>query len=183
MLGWLRRLWTVPATAPEQARTRQKFLFKANDAILSFCRCEGEPAMSGGQLDCPWCGCGWMIACSKCSKSFIFAEVRETDVPLIELGRREVARRGLRGVTEQDIADWAEDMAADLAPFAAGDIVAYLDGSYFRLDATDIEFDGYYAAHKLARLPHAEALDDPPRLQALLGDRRYWLDRERPDRA
>ena len=73
-------------------------------------------------------------------------------------------------------------MAADLAPFAVGQIVVYLDGSYWPLDATDIAFDGYYASHRLARLPHAEALEEPERLRALLGDKGYWLDRERPDR-
>lgn len=41
-------------------------------------------------------------------KAFIFAEVRETDMPLIELGRREVAARGLADVSEQEIVEWAE---------------------------------------------------------------------------
>jgi hypothetical protein len=159
-----------------------KFLFKANDDVLSFCACENEPAMSSGQMDCPWCGCGWMIACGKCRKSFIFAEIRETGIPLVELGRREVAARGLEGITEEDIAGWAGEMAAELAPFAVGQIVVYLDGSYWPVDATDIAFAGYYAAHNLARLPHAEALEEPERLRAILGDRSYWLDRELPDR-
>jgi hypothetical protein len=33
--------------------TKHKFFFKANDDVLSHCRCEGAPAMSSGQLDCP----------------------------------------------------------------------------------------------------------------------------------
>ena len=162
--------------------TKQKFLFKANDDVLSFCSCENQPAMSSAQLDCPWCGCGWMIACSKCSKSFVFAEVRETDIPLVELGRREVAARGLQSVTEQDINEWAEGMTETLRPFKVGDIVVYLDGWYWGIDSTDLAFDGDYASHRLSRLPHAEALDDPARLRALLGEKRYWLDRERSDR-
>lgn len=163
-------------------RKKSKFLFKANDDVLSFCNCENEPAMSEGQLDCPWCGCGWMIACSKCSKSFVFAEVRETDIPLIELGRREVAARGLKTVTEQDIAEWAEGMEEMLDRFEVGDTVVYLDGHYWTVGSRDVEFEGFYASHKLDHLPHEEALDDPPRLRAILGDRQYWLDRERPDR-
>ena len=83
-----------------------KFLFKANDDVLSHCGCSGEPAMSTGQLDCPWCGCGWLIACSNCAKSFTYAVVRETHVPLVELGRREVRRRGIKSVTEEEIEDW-----------------------------------------------------------------------------
>jgi len=159
-----------------------KFLFKANDDVLSFCTCEGQPAMSTGQMDCPWCGCGWMISCSKCTKSFIFAEVRETDIPLIELGRREAAARGLTDVSEQEVAEWAEGMAEALADFEVGDIVVYLDGHYWHRDATDIEFDGYFASHRVSRLPHAEALADPPLLDRVLGDANYWLDRKLPDR-
>lgn len=158
-----------------------KFIFKANDDVLSFCTCEDAPAMSTGQLDCPWCGCGWMISCSRCTKSFIFAEVRETDIPLIELGRREAAARGLT-VSEQEVSEWADGMADAFADFEVGDILVYLDGHYWHRDSTDIAFDGDFASHRLARLPHAEALADPPLLDRVLGDTRYWLDRERPDR-
>ena len=163
-------------------RKVHKFFFKANDDVLSHCRCEDASAMSSGQLDCPWCGCGWMIACSQCTKSFTFAEVRETETPLIELGRREVEARGLKGISDEQIADWAEGLAETLAYFEVGDIVVYLDGSYWTVDSTDIAFDGLYASHDLARLPHAEALRDPAHLRRLLGNPRYWLDRERPDR-
>jgi len=159
-----------------------KFIFKANDRVLSFCDCVGEPAMSTGQLDCPWCGCGWLIACSKCSRSFTFAEVRETEIPLAELGRRETQARGVTAVTEEEIAEWADGMAEALDPFDVGDVVVYLDGSYWTVDSTSIEFTGYFAHHKFDRLPHAEALADATRLNAILGDRNYWIERERPDR-
>jgi len=159
-----------------------KFFFKANDHVLSHCRCEDAPAMSEGQLDCPWCGCGWLIACSQCRKSFTFAEVRETDIPLLELGRREAEARGLIDVTDEQVADWAEGMAETLDYFEVGDTVVYLDGLYWRIDETNIAFKGFYAAHDLERLPHAEALDDPDHLRRVLGDANYWFDRELPDR-
>lgn len=164
-------------------KKKQKFLFKANNDVLSFCSCDTAPALSEGQLDCPWCGCGWMIACSNCSKSFVFAEVRETDIPLTELARREASVRGMEDVTEAEITDWAKGMAEKLADFDVGDIVVYLDGVYWKATATNVQFDGLYAAHALARLPHAEALDNPPHLRAVLGDQAYWRDRELPDRA
>jgi hypothetical protein len=63
-----------------------------------------------------------------------------------------------------------------------GDIVVYLDGSYWTADSTEVAFDGLYASHNLERLPHAEALSDPAHLDRMLGNPRYWLDRERPDR-
>jgi hypothetical protein len=160
---------------------KHKFMFKANDDIVSFCACEDVPAMSSGQLDCPWCGCGWLFSCSRCTKSFVFAEVRLTDIPLLELGRQEAAVRGLT-VTEEEIAEWAESMATAFDDFEVGDVIVYLDGEYWHRDATDIAFEGLYARHRLDRLPHAEALSDPPLLERVLGDANHWFDRELPDR-
>jgi hypothetical protein len=161
-----------------------KFFFKANDHVLSHCTCDpaDAPATSTHQLDCPWCGCGWLISCGTCGKAFTFAEVRETDVPLVEFGRREVAARGLKDIPEAEIEDWAEGMAEMLDNFEIGDTIVYLDGSYWRIDERDIHFDGYYASHHLDRLPHAEALRDPALLDRFLGDTKYWFERELPDR-
>lgn len=163
-------------------KKKNKFFFKANDDVLSFCTCVGAPAMSSGQLDCPWCGCGWMISCSKCTKSFIFAEVRETEVSMVELGRREVEARGLTSVSNQEIAEWAAAMEETLSSFEVGDIVVYLDGSYWTVDAKDIAFEGYFANHKLDQLPHVQALSDPQYLRSVLGVQAYWRERELPDR-
>lgn len=159
-----------------------KFLFKANDDVISHCRCQDEPAMSTGQLDCPWCGCGWLISCSKCAKAFTYGVVRETDIPIIELGRREVRRRGLASVSEEEIEEWADAMEREFARFEIGQIVVYLDGHYWPLDAENVTFEGYFARHDLKLLPHAEALERPEALSDLLSDRAYWLDRELPDR-
>jgi hypothetical protein len=159
-----------------------KFLFKASDAGISHCRCVDTPAMSTSQLDCPWCGCGWMIPCSRCGKSFTYAEVRKTDIPLHVLGRREVERRGLADISDGDIEEWAVGMTEMLDCFDVGDIVVYLDGSYWTVDSTDIAFEGYFASHKLDRLPHAQALEEPAMLDRILGDKQYWLDRELPER-
>ena len=78
-----------------------------------------------------------------------------------ELGRREVKAMGLTTVTDQEISEWAEAMEETLSHFDIGDIVVYLDGSYWTVDSKDIAFDGYFASHKLDRLPHAEALSEP----------------------
>ena len=159
-----------------------KFIFKANDDVLSHCRCADEPAMSSGQMDCPWCGCGWLISCSKCAKAFTYAVVKETDVPLEELGRRDAERRGLTSVTDQECEAWAARMAEAFEPFEVGDIVVYLDGEYWPLGTRNVRFEGYYATHDLVELPHAKALRDPNALRAILGAKSYWFERERPDR-
>lgn len=159
-----------------------KFLFKANNDVLSHCACDGEPAMSTTQLDCPWCGCGWLFSCSKCKKAFTYAVVKETDLSLVELGRREVESRGLTGkVTEDDIAEWAEAMAADINRFDIGQVVVYLDGTYFPVDAKDVSFDGYFAHHEFSTLPHADALEHPDALSQAFSDPQYWIERELAD--
>lgn len=159
-----------------------KFIFKANNDVLSHCACENEPGTSTGQFDCPWCGCGWLISCSKCGKAFTYAIVQNTDVSMIELGRQEVERRGITGVTEEEISEWAEDMASVLEPFNIGDIIVYLDGRYFALDDKNTDFEGYFAKHKLDQLPHSKALETPSSLEQVLGNKKYWLDRELPER-
>jgi hypothetical protein len=159
-----------------------KFFFKKDDSVLSHCACVNEPANSTLQLDCPWCGCGWLFTCSKCQKAFTFAEVCETDLSLHELSRREATARGLTDVSENEIAEWVQGMSEALDPLKVGDTVVYLDGSYWAVDATHVEFTGYFAQHKLARLPHAEALSEPSLLRTTLGNKDYWLSRERPDR-
>ncbi|GAB5389374.1 MAG: hypothetical protein Alpg2KO_23420 [Alphaproteobacteria bacterium] len=160
------------------------FLYKANDDGISHCTCAPADAvaMSPGQMDCPWCGCGWLISCRNCNKSFTFAVVRETDESLIELGRKEVEARGISdSVTEEEIADWAEAMAADINRFEPGQIVVYLDGHYWPVDTVDIEFDGYFARHHLQRLPHILAAIDPALIDRLLGDKDYWMKRQLQD--
>ncbi len=159
-----------------------KFLFKANNDVLSHCSCENEPGSSTHQLDCPWCGCGWLISCSKCGKAFTFAVIAETDTPLIELGRREVQKRGLTNVTQTEIEEWAEAMAEDLDRFEVGQIVVYFDGSYFPIEEKNVEFDGYFASHKLDELPHARALRETGYLYDQMTNKSYWLERELPDR-
>ena len=134
--------------------------------------------MSTGQLDCPWCGCGWLISCSKCRKAYTYAVVREIDTSLVELGRREVKARGIEAsVTEKDIQEWAEAMDDDISRFDIGDIVIYLDGTYFEVGAKDVCFDGYFAHHQFSDLPHAMAVNDAEVLTQILGDRHYWIDR------
>ena len=122
-----------------------------------------------------------MIPCSKCGKSFVFGVIREMEMPIIEVGKRVEELRGIE-LEPNEMLAWAESMAETFASFDVGDIVVCLDGTYLRFDSTDIEFDGYFAHHELERLPHAEALENSTRLEAILGNKKYWFDRELPDR-
>lgn len=73
-------------------------------------------------------------------------------------------------------------MAEAVASFRIGEIVVYLDGIYLPRFERDLQFDGAFAAHDLASLPHADAIATPGLLQERLGDSRYWSDRELPGR-
>ena len=37
------------------------YLEKDNDQLVSFCSCEPAYITYPPQLDCPWCGCGWLF--------------------------------------------------------------------------------------------------------------------------
>ena len=159
-----------------------KWFAKANDDVLSHCRCSDTLAATTGQTDCPWCGCGWLISCRECHKAFVFAKIVEVDATYDQLLAEDAQRRGLKSVTQDDIRDVAASMERALAPFPIGATIVYLDGEYFLVDATNIEFEGLYARHKLERLPHAIALEQPEHLRAFLSDTKYWLAHERPNR-
>lgn len=160
-----------------------KYLAKANDDVLSHCRCEGELASLPGQLDCPWCGCGWLIACGTCRRAFVYAKVIEVDASYEKLVRADFERRGYAMIKETDIRHDAQVIEEMLSPFSVGDIVVYLDGVYHLIDEAPVEFEGMHARHKMARLPHATALTRPEALLSVLGDPGYWRTRERKDRA
>ena len=159
-----------------------KFLFKANDDVISHCRCENEPAASTTQLDCPWCGCGWLISCSKCLKAFTYGVIRDVDEPIIEIGKREALKRGYDDITEAEHVAWAEAMENEFASYNIGQTVVYIDGSYFPVDASNVAFDGYFARHSFVTLPHWDALTNPAALRSVLGEESYWLSRELQDR-
>ena len=94
--------------------------------------------MSTAQMDCPWCGCGWLIPCSKCFKSFTFAEIKEIDTPLVEIGRREMAAIGIDDIDDDELHQWASYMGEMMDCFEVGDKVVYLDGGYFSVDSENI---------------------------------------------
>ena len=160
-----------------------KLLVKANDEVLSHCRCEGAPLASvPSQMDCPWCGCGWLICCGDCGKAFTYGRVVEADTDYASFIRSDFSRRGYTTIDDEDVRLCVIAMEQVMAPFAVGQVVVFLDGWYHALDAGPIRFEGDYAVHDLERLPHRVALDQPDYLIDHLGDVAYWTDRERPDR-
>ncbi len=157
-----------------------KYIAKANNDVLSHCGCEGEIASGPAQLDCPWCGCGYLMTCMKCRKAFTFARVIDVDRTYADIVRDDLARRDIE-VNDEIVGEGVEWMTEAFADLKIGDIVIYLDGAYLSIDTTNFAYDGWYAQHDFDRLPHVVALKQPGALQATLGDKDYWLERELVD--
>ena len=68
------------------------FLAKANDDLISHCKCAYTFIGAPAQMDCPWCGCGWLFVCPKCRKAFTFARAVECN-----LTREQLAHNDLDG--------------------------------------------------------------------------------------
>ena len=124
-----------------------------------------------------------MIPCMECGKSFVFAKIVEVDATYEALIRKDFARRGLTDLEPEDFKHSAEWMRAAMEPLHVDETIVYLDGCYFPVDSVGVEFEGNFAFHQFERLPHALAREQPTHLRAVLGERKYWFERERPDRS
>lgn len=153
------------------------YITKANDNVLSHCTCKGVIASGPAQMDCPWCGCGWLITCMNCRKAFTFARVIELDSTYEDIAAEDFERRG-EDVDDEEIAHAAAWMAEAFSELKVGDTVVWLDGAYLPLDSANFAYDGWFAQHDFDRLPHAIALEQPGALQDTLGKEDYWLERE-----
>lgn len=160
-----------------------KTLVKANDDLISFCRCAPAFATSG-QADCPWCGCGWLFTCVDCRKAFTFARVAETEFSPEDLARRDFLRFGIKDadLKAEHIAAKAEWLSDQIEDLEVGTVCIILDGCVLPVEARDVAFDGWFARHAFDRPPQVAADGDRNVLEAMVGTAQYWLDRERPDR-
>lgn len=50
----------------DQSMTKTIYLIKDNDDLCSHCACETAYITFPPQMDCPWCGCGWLFSCTAC---------------------------------------------------------------------------------------------------------------------
>lgn len=160
---------------------KHMYLAKANDALVSHCTCDDSIVSYPPQMDCPWCGCGWLFSCIRCRKAFTFAMGIETDVPWDELARRDIQGYGGPEPDVDSIADWVGDMQYFLEDVEPGVEYVCLDGAVIPTDVTELEFTGWHARHELDFLPQVRALDDPTIVDSLLANVDYWESRAVPD--
>ena len=150
------------------------FLTKANNDVISHCKCKttliGEPS----QMDCPWCGCGWLFLCAKCHKAFTFARAEEVDLTWEQLAHNDLDGKRGRQPTAEEIQEWIGFMKILLKGVEVGKLYAYIDGWVFATDETDLQFEGWHARHELSHVPQAIAVKDAAVLDTTLGSQEYW---------
>jgi hypothetical protein len=153
------------------------YLAKANDQAVSFCRCERPLIGSPAQMDCPWCGCGWLFVCSECGKAFTFAVGVELDESLEDIGRRVLRREHRREPDGKEVTGWASAMESMLQDVEPGETYVFLDGNYIPAASGRVAFEGWFAHHDLPQLPQVQAATDPTVLEATLASQEYWTQR------
>ena len=131
------------------------YLAKANDDVISHCRCAPREALITWppQMDCPWCGCGWLFVCMSCNKAFTFATGVLVNESLPELGERDLRRMRRRDPTEDQVLEWAEAMQIFLKGVEVGRTYVYLDGCCLSMDSEAVAFEGWAARQSLPHLP------------------------------
>lgn len=160
---------------------RHIYLVKANDEVVSHCKCGDGRITFPPQMDCPWCGCGWLFTCIRCRKAFTFAEGVVLDEAWEETAASDLRRRWNREPEQIDIDQWVDAMKELLADVIPGKRYVCLDGRIISVSEESVSFDGWHSRHDLDRVPQVTALSDPSILKATLGNPEYWRSRALPE--
>jgi hypothetical protein len=155
------------------------YLAKENDDLCSHCSCETAYITFPPQMDCPWCGCGWLFSCITCRKAFTFARGVEVDESWDELARRDLAAWH-RPPTDEDVEEWIKAMKALLSKVEVGKQYICLDGYIIPTDASGVRFRGWHSEHDLDFVPQVAALDDYFVMENILSSVDYWRARAIP---
>ena len=153
-----------------------KYLIKANNDLVSHCQCDLAFISAPGQVDCPWCGCGWLFTCINCRKAFTFAKVIEiSDEELMMLAELDNAQFSSKPVTDDIIFEWKNYMQNILLNDLVNETnYVYLDGYVLPVTDRRVNLQGIYANHQLPYIPQVEALANTDIIPSLLCSEHYW---------
>ena len=149
------------------------YLKRANKDLIAHCKCNDGRITYPPQMDCPWCGCGWLFTCLTCRKAFTFAEGVELENTWEELAELDWKVWAIP-ITRRRINSWVTDMKRLLKDVKPGRVYACLDGKVLEKTARRIAFEGIYAHHEFKRLPHVDALKDRRVMDEVLSNTDYW---------
>lgn len=150
------------------------YLVKASNELVSHCRCDKAPITFPPQMDCPWCGCGWLFTCIECRKAFTFATAVIVPESWEETAGRDMRNSWRTEPDAKDIAEWVEAMKELLAHVRIGEQYVCLDGMIIPRNAASVRFDGWHSRHDLPFVPQVAALQDESVLSSLLSNEEYW---------
>lgn len=155
---------------------RHLYLRKANDDLVSHCKCDKVDALitTPGQMDCPWCGCGWLFICGRCLKAFTFAEGVEIDESWEETGDRTIRAHYRRDPEPGEVEEWVGFMKILLKEVQVGGKYVYFDGYVISATADGLAIEGWHSHHDLGFVPQVAAIHDPAVRDGLLSSREYW---------
>ena len=153
---------------------KHPYLKKYNNDLVSHCSCTDALISFPPQLDCPWCGCGWLFTCIKCRKAFTFAVAIETEETWEDLALRDIRGKFESEPTVDDIQDWIGFMKEYVVDAEIGKQYVAFDGRLISTDKSRIDFDGWHASHKLDFVPQVAALKDKSIEESVLGSIEYW---------
>jgi hypothetical protein len=154
------------------------FLAKANNDLISHCKCEHTFIGAPAQMDCPWCGCGWLFICPKCRKAFTFARAERCHLTWEQLAHNDLDGKYGKQPSQEDVDEWIGFMQILTKDLELGKQYAYIDGWVFPADERHLRFEGFYARHDLESVPQASALSDRESLRTTLEDSDYWRERK-----
>ncbi len=154
------------------------YLKKYNDDLVSHCKCETAIAAYPPQMNCPWCGCGWLLTCIECRKAFTFAVGVELDTTWEELAKKDIEKRNHTEATQEDISNWVESMKEILEVVEVGKSYVCLDGYIIPTDAHCVDIEGWMSKHEFKFVPHVKALKDRSVIDKYLSNSEYWYKNE-----
>lgn len=153
------------------------YLIKDSNDLVSHCKCDVAYITAPGQMDCPWCGCGWLFTCIHCRKAFTFARAVKVKETWNDLARQDIETYGIE-VEDDDAKRWVKDMRSLLANVRVGQRYIYLDGLVLPVTAHKINFEGWHSKHSFKFNPQVEATKDRKVIKSILGNKDYWLSTE-----
>ncbi len=162
------------------------YLAKDNADLICHCTCSFAPIAFPGQMDCPWCGCGWLFTCIYCRKALTFARGVWLEDLWENLAQLDLVNSGIKEPSPYRINEHAEALQEMLAEVKIGQKYVYLDGAIIPADATGVHLNGRHARHDFDFVPQVQALRDfdfIPHVETLksrfilcdiLGNKHYW---------
>lgn len=158
------------------SRKRARWIFKDSDKLVSHCKCKVGVSGSLPQLDCPWCGCGWMFACAKCRRAFTFGRIAEIDAgELKEIAIEQIHCYGQSDPSTDDVQLKLEEFEALVGDHQVGERVVVMDGVLIpAAHEGELAIEGLFARHDLPWLPHTRALKDSSALDKVLASGDNW---------